>query len=53
MLWFVFIGDILFVGVVGCFDLVGCEWEMVVMFYDSLYDKLLLLLDDIEVFLGY
>lgn len=49
--WIVFTGDALFAGDVGRVDLLGVEWmeEMAGLLYETLFDKLLALPDDLIV----
>ena len=51
--WFLITGDTLFVGGVGRPDLAGREREMANVLYDSLYQKILNLPDEMEIFPGH
>jgi hydroxyacylglutathione hydrolase len=51
--WFVLTGDTLFVGAVGRPDLPGHARENAGQLYDSIYEKLLILPDELEVFPGH
>jgi len=51
--WFVLTGDTLFVGAIGRPDLVGAEREMAGLLYDSIHNKLLNLLNTVELYPGH
>lgn len=54
----IFIGDIFFIGDVGCFDLVQKIGEIIIedfvgWFFDSFCGKIMILFDEVIVYLGY